>query len=652
MNLSSLSSQLNMSIQDVRLKAKEKGYFISPKANKVDNYVARKLLEAFGQPAKPLSTGPAEIKKVKLPSFIKVRDFALLLKLPVTKVITVLINNGVMASINEEIDFDTASIVAQDLGFEVETEADQSVAEYGLGFLNEVLKAEKEENLKPRPPIVAIMGHVDHGKTTLLDTIRKTKVAEGESGGITQHIGAYKVKKNDPSRPGGQAGAGKWITFLDTPGHEAFSEMRSRGANVTDIIVLVVAADDGVRPQTLEVINRAKFTNTPMIVAINKVDKPEANIVRVKQELAGQGVLTEEWGGKVIACEISAKQNKGIDQLLEMILLTAELENLRANPHGKTVGTIIESKVTQGKGATATVMVQNGTLKVGDIFAAGAAFGRVRSLEDETGRKLKEATPSTAAQISGLSEVPQAGDILQTTATLDEAKAIAVLVQRKNHSHKLSGKQAIVGDVENKTLNLILKTDVAGSLEAIKQSIAKLKNDEVKINILNEGVGEINESDVLLAGSSKAVVIGFRTKVNPKAINLAKQKKVIIDSYDVIYELLEDVTSAVIKMFTPELEKHVLGKAKVLAIFMTEKGQMIIGGRVEEGMLKKVSHITIWRADVELGRGEIEELQQSKVMAKSIAAGEEFGMKIKTSVKILAGDVLESFEEKIKQKTL
>jgi translation initiation factor IF-2 len=641
MNLSSLSSQLNMSIQDVRSKAKEKGYFISPKANKVDNYVARKLLEAFATPVKSTSTTPTEVKKVKLPSFIKVRDFALLLKLPVTKVITVLINNGVMASINEEVDFDTASIVAQDLGFEVETEADQTVAEYGLGFLNEVLKAEKEQDLKPRPPIVAIMGHVDHGKTTLLDTIRKTKVAEGESGGITQHIGAYKVKKND-----------KWITFLDTPGHEAFSEMRSRGANVTDIIVLVVAADDGIRPQTLEVINRAKFTNTPMIVAINKIDKPEANVLKVKQELAGQGVLTEEWGGTVIACEISAKQNKGIDTLLEMILLTAEVENLRANPHGKTIGTIIESKVSQGKGATATVIVQNGTLKVGDIFAAGAAYGRIRSLEDETGRKLKEATPSTAAQISGLSEVPQAGDILQTTETLDQAKAIAVLVQRKNHSHKLSSKQAIVGDMENKTLNLIVKTDVAGSLEAIKQSVAKLKNDEVKINILSEGVGEINESDVLMAGSSKAVIIGFRTKVNPKAINLAKQKKVIVDSYDVIYELLEDITSAVIKMFTPELEKHTLGKAKVLAIFMTEKGQMIIGGRAEEGEVKKNSHINIFREGLELGRGEIEELQQSKVMSKSVAAGEEFGMKIKTPVKILVGDVLESFEEKIKQKTL
>ncbi len=641
MNLSSLSSQLNMSIQDLRQKAKEKGYFISPKANKVDNYVARKLMEAFGQPVKTADAGPKEIKKIKLPAFIKVRDFADVLKLPVTKVITVLIQNGVMATINEEVDFDTASIVASDLGFEVSSEVDTAIAEFGIGFLQEVLKAEKEENLKLRPPIVAIMGHVDHGKTTLLDTIRKAKVAEGESGGITQHIGAYTVKKN-----------GKMVTFLDTPGHEAFTEMRARGANVTDMIVLVVAADDGIRPQTVEVINRAKFTNTPMIVAINKIDKPEANVMKVKQELAGQGVLTEEWGGKTVAVEISAKQNIGIDNLLEMILLTAEVENFRANPHGKTVGTIIESKVTQGKGATATVIVQNGSLKVGDIIAAGAVFGRIRSLEDETGKKLKEAMPSTPAQISGLSEVPQAGDILQTTADLDTAKQIAMSVQKKNRSHSLSSKQAIVGDIKNKTLNLIVKTDVAGSLEAIKQSIGKLKNDEVKISILAEGVGEINESDVLLASSSNATIIGFHTKVNPKAINLAKQKKVVVDSYEVIYELVEDITSAVIKMFTPELEKVAFGTAKVLAIFRTEKGLMIVGGRVEQGELKKNSKIMVFREGAELGRAEITELQQSKVAARSIGKGEEFGIKLKTPVKILEGDVLESFEEKIKQKTL
>jgi translation initiation factor IF-2 len=561
MDISSLSSQLNISTQELRAKAKEKGFFISPRANKIDNALAKKILEAF-PPAKPavVSSAPAAKKQIKLPTFIKVRDFAQVLNLQVVDVIRELIKNGVMATINEEIDFDTASIVAGDLGFEVEAQADTSETHFGIGFMQEVLKNEKPENLKARPPIVAIMGHVDHGKTTLLDTIRKTKVAEGESGGITQHVGAYHIKHQ-----------GKIITFLDTPGHEAFSEMRARGANVTDIIVLVIAADDGVRPQTLEVINRAKFSNTPLIVAINKIDKPEANVIRAKQELAGAGVLTEEWGGKTIAVEISAKQNKGIDTLLEMILLTAELENFTANPIGKTMGTVIESKIMQGKGATATVIVQNGTLKPGDIVAVGAAFGRIRSLEDETGKRLKEATPSTPVQVSGLSETPQAGDILQVFENLDEAKQIAIMTKRKLQSHKLHSKNQIQGDLKTKSLNLVIKADVAGSLEAIKQAIAKLKNDEVKINILAEGVGEVTENDVLSASAGKGVVLNFRNKVSPRAENLAKQKNVSIDSYEVIYELLEDVTTAVIKLFTPETEKFVLGKAKILAVFRTEK---------------------------------------------------------------------------------
>ncbi len=667
MNLSSLSSQLNMSIHELRVKAKAKGFFISPRANKVDNYLAKQIFEALGEKKEeaPKDIGP---KKIKLPAFIKVRDFALLLSMPVTEVIKILIQNGIMATINEEVDFETASIVAQDFGFEVEEKTDKENKEFGIGFLQEVLKAEKEENLKPRPPIVAIMGHVDHGKTTLLDTIRKTKVVEGESGGITQHIGAYQaeVRKSEPKSRSdvkderetlGQARDDfakktRKITFLDTPGHEAFSEMRARGANVTDLIVLVVAADDGVRPQTLEVINRAKFTNTPMLVAINKIDKPEANVMKVKQELAGHGVLTEEWGGKVVAVEISAKQNIGMDSLLEMILLQAEVENFRANPKGKTIGTIIESHVSQGKGPVATVIVQNGTLKISDIVAAGGAFGRIRSMEDHTGKKIKEATPSTPALISGLSEVPQAGDILQTTESLDEAKNIALSIKRKSHSHRLLAKKALEGDVESKTLNLIIKTDVAGSLEAIKQSLDKLKNQEVKINILNEGVGELNESDILMAEDSKASVIAFRTKINPKAVGLAKQKNVIVDSYDVIYELIEDVTSAVIKLFTPELEKTVLGKAKVLAIFRTEKEEMIVGGKAEEGELKKQGKISIIREGQALGNAEIAELQHGKVAAKTINTNEEFGIKLKTKVKIQEGDILECFEEKLKQKTL
>lgn len=642
MDLSSLSSQLNISTQELRARAKEKGFFISSRANKIDNALAKKLIEILGQSERATLTPstPPTPQKIKLPSYIKVRDFAILLNLPPAEVIKALIRNGVMATINEEIDFETASITAQDLGFTVESEAMAEEVEYGIVFLQKVLAEEDEKNLKSRPPIVAIMGHVDHGKTTLLDAIRKTNVVEAESGGITQHIGAYRVKKGD-----------KWITFLDTPGHEAFSEMRARGANVTDIIVLVVAADDGVKPQTLEVINRAKFTGTPLIVAINKIDKPGANPIKVKQELASAGVLTEEWGGNTVAVEISAKQKLGLDNLLEMILLTAELENFRANPEGQTVGTIIESRITQGKGATATVIIQNGTLRVGDIIAAGPAFGRVRSLEDEYGKKLKEAGPGVPAQISGLSNLPQAGDILQVFDNLDKAKKVALFTQKKLRSHKLAVKK-LTGDITSKTLKLVLKADVHGSLEAIKQSLEKLKNDEVKINIVGEGIGEVNDSDVLLAANSKATIIAFRVKTNPKSLALSKLKQVTIDNYEIIYELIEDVTQAVIAMCTPETEKQILGKAKVLAIFRTEKDQMVIGGKVEEGEIKKTNPITLLRDGKELGQVEILELQQNKVTVKTVPAGSEFGMKVKTPAKIQVGDVLESFEEKIKPKTL
>lgn len=658
MNLSSLSHELNMSIHELRSKANAAGFRISPRANKIDNHLANDIIKALApKPKEEIKPKAGPAKKVALPAFIKVRDFADLLELPATDVIKALITNGVMATINEEIDFETATIIAQDLGFEVATEQSGEQAEFGIGFLQESLQGEATNNAEgqeTRPPIVAVMGHVDHGKTTLLDAIRKASVVDTESGGITQHIGAYQVKHN-----------GKVITFLDTPGHEAFVEMRARGANVTDIIILVVAADDSVRPQTIEVINRAKFTNTPLIVAINKIDKENANVMKTKQELAEHGVLLEDWGGKVIAVEISAKQNIGIDKLLEMVLLQAEIENFKANPNGKTLGTVIESHVAQGKGAVATVIVQNGTLKVGDIMVAGIGFGKVKSLEDEQGKKLKFVAPSRPALISGFSDLPQAGDILQTVETLDEARVIATNAQKMKHSRKLTHHSKLQGDTDSKTLNLILKADVAGSLEAIKQSLSKLKNDEVQIKILSEGIGEVNENDVLLADSSKATVIAFRVKTNPKAINLAKQKQAPIESYDVIYELLENITSAVIAMFTPEMEKATFGKGTILGIFRTEKTQMIIGGRVDEGEIRKSKPVAIWRkaeegnhAEIpagewmEIGRGEIVELQQSKVDTKEVPRGNEFGMKLKTNVKLREGDQIESFEETLKQKTL
>ena len=636
-----------MSIQELRAKANAAGFRISPRANKIDNYLARQIKQALGskvkEDTKPKNAVPV---KIELPAFIKVRDFAELLKLPITEVIKTLIQNGVMATINEEIDFETASIIATDLGFEVASEKTEAVKEFGSGFLQEQLAANADAEKKPRAPIVAVMGHVDHGKTTLLDAIRATDVVAGESGGITQHIGAYQVKHD-----------GKTLTFLDTPGHEAFVEMRARGANVTDLIILVVAADDSVRPQTIEVINRAKFTNTPIIVAINKIDKEAANIAKTKQELAEHGILTEDWGGKTIAVEISAKNKIGIDKLLDMVLLQAEVENYTANPAGKTLGTVIESHLSQGQGPVATVIVQNGTLKVGDIIVAGMGFGRVKSMEDEHGKKLKNAGPSTPVVIAGFSNLPEAGDILQTSDSLDEARQIGITAQKLKHSRRLSVRSKIQGNTEDKSLNLILKADVAGSLEAIGQSFNKLKNDEVQINVLNEGIGEVNENDVMLADSSKATIIAFRVKANPKALNLAKQKKVSIDNYDVIYELLEDVTSAVVELFTPEMEKLVFGRAKVLAIFRTEKTQMIIGGQVSEGELRKNKQIAVVKKDdeglwQEVARGEVLELQQGKVDTKEVTRGNEFGMKIKTSYKLQEGDIIESFEESLKHKSL
>ncbi|MEZ4180309.1 MAG: translation initiation factor IF-2 [Candidatus Doudnabacteria bacterium] len=648
MNLSSLSHELNMSIKELRTKAKDAGFDISPRANKIDNQLANDIKQALTGTNQESTETKAEqpAKAVQLPEFIKVRDFAELLNLPATEVIKTLIMNGVMATINEEIDFDTATIIAEDLGFSVNQEKTQSNSQIGVGFLQEQLAAEEQSDLQPRPPIVAVMGHVDHGKTTLLDAIRETNVVAGESGGITQHIGAYQIKVKD-----------QLITFLDTPGHEAFVEMRARGANVTDLIILVVAADDSVRPQTIEVINRAKFTNTPIIVAINKIDKPTANIPKVKQELSEHGILTEDWGGKVIAVEISAKQNQNIDKLLEMILLQSEIENFSANPQGKILGTVVESHLSQGQGPVATVIIQNGTLKTSDIVVAGIGHGRVKSLEDEHGNKLKSAGPSRPVLISGFSDLPEAGDILQTTENLDQARELSLIAKKIKRSRRLTARPKLQGDSDNKSLNLILKADVAGSLEAIKQSFAKLHNDEVQINILSEGVGEVNENDVLLAESTKATVLAFSVKANSKAENLAKQKNVSIDHYTVIYELLENVTNAVIEMFTPEMERVSFGRGEILEVFMTTKTVMIIGGKVKTGEIRKKAPIAILRPDsegelAEVGRAEIEELQQNKVTTKEVSEGNEFGMKLKTKVRLQAGDILESFEENLKQKTL
>jgi translation initiation factor IF-2 len=616
------------------------GFRVNPKANKIDNYLAKQVLNALAN--KPqVETKSAVPKEISLPKVLSVKDLAAKLNLDITVVMKKLIQNGVMATINEEIDYDTAAIVASDLGFNV-SEVQEQTAKLGLGYVAEVMTAEQKaqpDSFVPRPPIVAVMGHVDHGKTTLLDTIRKTKVVDTEAGRITQHIGAYQALRNN-----------KPITFLDTPGHEAFAAMRARGANVTDVIVLTVAADDGVKPQTIEVINRAKLTGTPLIVAINKIDKPDSNIERVKKELADYGVLIEEWGGTTPVAKISALTGEGVDELMDLALLQAEVLDLKANPNGQTLGTVIESHVSRTLGSVATILVQNGTLKMSDIVAAGKAYGKVRSMIDDTGKKLKEAGPSMAVQITGLSDVPNAGDILKTYASLDEAKNVSTSVIKSERAKKIAGSKPL--NLNGKELNLIIKVDVLGSLEAINEALNKLKNDEIKLNILEEGAGEINENDILRAASANALVVGFHTKLSPQAARLAQSRQVPVQLYDIIYELLEDLTKQVIDMMTPEVLRTELGRVKILAVFRTEKDKMIVGGTVAEGKIRDQAQFEIKRGDEILGKGQVLELQQNKIKTREVLKGTEFGTSVKTDTKILDGDILVVFEESIRKKTL
>ncbi|MBI4054339.1 MAG: translation initiation factor IF-2 [Candidatus Doudnabacteria bacterium] len=641
MNISSLSQQLNISVSELRRRIKEAGFNLSPTVRKIDNVLAKDILQRLT--SKPASPPPAAVppakKQVTLSPVVSVRELSGLLGVPVTAVIKTLLTNGVMASLNEQIDFDAAAVVATEFGFEPTEDKKSDL------FLNtsvtDVLAKENEQALQTRPPIVAVMGHVDHGKTKLLDTIRSANVSALEAGAITQHIGAYRALYK-----------GTTITFLDTPGHEAFAAMRARGANVTDIIVLVVAADDGVKQQTLEVINRARLTRTPLIVAINKIDKPEANPELVKKQLAEAGVQPEEWGGKAPFVPISAKNNIGVDKLLDTVILTAEVENYRANPKGTTVATVIESHLSKTKGPVATVIVQNGTLNVGDCVVAGGAYGRVRIMEDENRKAVKTVSPSIPARISGLSAVPEVGDLLRVFPDAQQAQSEARQVLQHRSAKHFAIKTGIVADRENQRLNLIVKADTQGSLEAISQELQKLENEDVKIKIVSQGVGDINESDVLSAQSSQATLVGFHNSVLPSAARLARQKGVNIDVYDIIYELTEDITRAILNLILPEVEEVIVGKAKLLAIFRTEKNFVIAGGVVEEGKLQADKKLQVFRQGQKIGTGKLTELQRNKEQVRQVEAGVECGMKISSTVPLQKGDLVAIFQEKLKEKKL
>ena len=569
---------------------------------------------------------------------ITVKDFADQLGVSVSTVITKLIGLGVMANQNQSIDEDTCILLADELGIGIEIEEqklDNSIEEeYGL------LKKDKERDLKTRPPVVTVMGHVDHGKTSLLDSIKKTHVTQSEAGGITQHIGAYTVNLS-----------GKKITFLDTPGHEAFTSMRLRGAQTTDIAVLVVAADDGVMPQTIEAISHARSAEVPIIVAITKIDKPEANPERVKQELMNENLVAEEWGGDTIVVGVSSKTGEGIDELLEMILLVAEMRELKANPNRRAIGTIIEANLDKAKGPMATILIKNGTLRFGDSIVSGVCSGRIRAMEDDKGKKVKKAGPSMPVVVLGLNEVPNAGDTIYAVNDDKTAKAIADKNSEISREKRLSQTTKIsldnlfekISEEDVKELNIVVKADVKGSVEALNQSLLKLSTNEVKISIIHSGVGGINESDVTLASASNAIVIGFNVRPNINAIELAKAEDIEIRTYRVIYEIINDIEQAAKGMLDPDIVEEILGRCEIRQTFKLPNNQMVAGVYVLNGKILRNSKVKVLRDDVVIHEGDIASLKRFKDDAKELATGFEGGLVIDGFNDIKEGDLLESF---------
>lgn len=575
---------------------------------------------------------PVRPTHIKVGESLTVKELASKLSREVNEVIKKLMMLGVMATINQEIDFDTASLIASEFGVTVEElppEVDPTV-------IPEI--EDDPASLLPRPPVVTVMGHVDHGKTSLLDTIRQTHVTSTEAGGITQHIGAYQVVQQ-----------GKKIVFLDTPGHEAFTSMRARGAQVTDIAILVVAADDGVMPQTIEAINHAKSAKVPIIVAINKIDKPGANPERVMQQLTEYGLVAETWGGDTIMVPVSAVKKTGISDLLEMILLVAEVQDLKANPNRPALGTIVEAELDKGKGPVATVLVQNGTLRIGDSILAGTAYGKVRAMTNDRGEKVKKAGPATPVEVIGLSDVPQAGDIL---AAVDEKTARSIAEKRLAKTKAEAVAQAQKVTLEDlfqqiqagaiKDLNLLVKADVQGSIEALRQSLENLKNKEVRVIIVHSGVGAINESDVMLASASNALIIGFNVRPDANARKAAEAEKVDIRTYRVIYDAINDVEAAMTGMLAPEFREVLQGRVEVRQVFNIPKG-VVAGSYVQEGKITSTSQIRLLRNGIVIYEGKLESLRRFKDDVKEVAAGYECGITLEKYRDIKEGDIVEAF---------
>ncbi len=580
--------------------------------------------------------------RIELPASIAVRELAQRINKSPIDVIKRLMSNGVMVTINQTVDFDTAAIIAAEYGYEAVPEQveETPVEESGeLPFWRKVIAGEPPSALKPRPPVVTILGHVDHGKTTLLDAIRHANVAAQEAGGITQHIGAYQVEHQ-----------GRLITFLDTPGHAAFTAMRARGAQGADLVILVVAADDGVMPQTKEAIAHARAARVPIIVALNKIDKPNANPDRVKNQLAEQGLVPDEWGGNTLIIPVSAKQRLGIQDLLDAILLVAENSDIRANPNGRTIGTVIEAKLDKSRGPVATLLVQNGTLKVGDVVLVGTAYGKIRAMFDFRGKPLRKAEPSTPVEVIGLSDVPAAGEPFEVVQSEREARQE---VQRRLEARKQQAearKKVSLEDLfaryqagETKELRLILKADVQGSLEPIISELQKLGGGEIKIEILYAETGNITENDIMLASASKAIIVGFNVQADAAARRLAESEGVSIRIYDIIYRLTEDIEKALKGLLEPEQREKVIGRAQVLAVFPVSKFGKVAGCRVTEGEIRRNARLRLYRNGNVLYDGEIASLRHQKEDVREIRQGYECGIGLRDFNDFQPGDMLECY---------
>ena len=642
-NNKELPKKEKIEIQDEETKEQEIEEEYQDKKNKKNKH---KNKQTTSQKQQIKKQEPQEVNKeknaenedsgiIQLDNTVVVGEFANLINVPATQVIMSLMKMGIMANINQNIKFETAEKIAYEHDVLVELKPQEEETE------DIIIENDQEEDLSPRPPIVTVMGHVDHGKTSLLDAIRNTKVTDKEAGGITQHIGASEVYVN-----------GKKVVFLDTPGHEAFTQMRLRGAQVTDIAILVVAADDGIMPQTVEAISHARAANIPIIVAINKIDKPAANIERVRQELSNNGLLVEAWGGTIVDVPVSAKKGENIDKLLEMILLVAEMEELKANPNRPAVGTVIESNLDKGRGAVATVIVSNGTLKVGDPVIAGTAYGKIRALFNDKGQRVKKATPSTPVEILGLNEVPLAGDQFVVMPSEKAARAIGEKRREKQRDEQMKASSKItledlfdkMQEGEVKELNMVLKADVQGSVEAIRQSVEKISNEEVQLKVIHCGVGAITDSDIMLASASNAIVIGFNVRPAQSAVAMAERERVDLRTYRIIYELIEDIEKAMKGMLEPEYKEVVIGQAQVRELFKVSGLGTIAGSYVTDGKVSRNAKARLVRNGIVIYDGAIASVRRFKDDVKEVNRGYECGLMLENFNDIKEEDIIEIYE--------